>query len=160
MHTYSFGESGPLDVIEFIPKFRTLKNKHADWDLTHAELIGALFSCTSEGLSGESNRPLTPILLKSIAIHLPFLSRYFCKSMPSFGQRVVYTPPICITLRLPFVYRYFCRSIRVRGRWNTPKGNRTKELPTKVQQSLSFTTSLWYCFCPRCLPYATFQRPF
>ena len=27
--------------------------------------------------SGESNRPLTPILLKSIAIHLPFQSRYF-----------------------------------------------------------------------------------
>ena len=71
--------------------------------------------------SGESNRPLTPILLKSIAIHLPFLSRYFCKSMPSFWQKVVYTPPICITIRLPFVSRYFCRSIRVRGRWNTPK---------------------------------------
>ena len=44
--------------------------------------------CGSCGLpcghqSGESSRPLTPILLKSIAIHLPFLSRYFCKSMPS-----------------------------------------------------------------------------
>ena len=30
---------------------------------------------------GEPNRPLTPILLKNIAIHLPFLSRYFCKSI-------------------------------------------------------------------------------
>ena len=57
--------------------------------------------------SGESNRPLTPILLKSIAIRLPFLSRYFCKSMPSSWQKVVYTPPICITIRLPFVSRYF-----------------------------------------------------
>ena len=71
--------------------------------------------------SGGSNRPLTPILLKSIAIHLPFLSRYFCKSMPSSWQKVVYTPPICITIRLPFVSRYFCRSIRVTGRWGTPK---------------------------------------
>ena len=71
--------------------------------------------------SGESNRPLTPILLKSIAIHLPFLSRYFCTNMPSSWQKVVYTPPICITIRLPFVSQYFCRSIRARGRWNTPK---------------------------------------
>ena len=71
--------------------------------------------------SGESNRPLNPILLKSIAIHLPFLSRYFCKSMPSSWQKVAYTPPICITIRLPFVSRYFCGSIRVRGRWDTPK---------------------------------------
>ena len=61
--------------------------------------------------SGESHRPLTPIFLKSIAIHLPFLSRYFCKSMPSSWQKVVYTPPIWITIRLPFVSRYFCRSI-------------------------------------------------
>ena len=60
-------------------------------------------------------------LLKSIAMHLPFLSRYFCKSMPSSWQKVVYTPPICITIRLPFVPRYFCSSIRVRGRWDTPK---------------------------------------
>ena len=59
--------------------------------------------------SGESNRPLTPILLKRIVIHLPFVSRYFCKSMPSSWQKVVYTPS-----------RYLCRSIRVRGRWNTP----------------------------------------
>ena len=63
---------------------------------------------------------LTPILLKSITIHLPFLSRYFCKSMPSSWQKVVYTPPICIAIRLPFVSRYFFRSIRVRGRWDTP----------------------------------------
>ena len=39
--------------------------------------------------------------------------------MPSSWQKVVHTPPICITIRLPFVSRYFCRSIRVRGRWNT-----------------------------------------
>ena len=72
--------------------------------------------------SGESNRSLTPILLKSIAIHLPlaFLSRYFGKSMPSSWQTVPYTPPICIAIRLPFVSRYFFRSIRVRGRWDTP----------------------------------------
>ena len=67
-----------------------------------------------------SHRPLTPILLKSIAIHLPFLSRYFCKSMPSAWQKVVNTPPTCITVRLPFVSRCFVRSIRVRGHWSTP----------------------------------------
>ena len=60
--------------------------------------------------SGEANRPLTPILLKSIAIHLPFLSRYFCKSMPSSWQRAfVYTratssyhdrAPVCIAILL------------------------------------------------------------
>ena len=73
-------------------------------------------STSAKRNSGESNRPLTPILLKSIAIHLPFLSRYFCKSMLSLRQRVVYTPPIRITIRLPFVLRYFCGSTSVRGR--------------------------------------------
>ena len=62
--------------------------------------------------SGESSRPLTPM-------HLPFVSRYFCKSRRSSWQRVVYTTNFCITMRLPFVSRCFCRSIRVRGRWNT-----------------------------------------
>ena len=72
-------------------------------------------------VSERSNRPLTPMLLKSIAIHLPFPSRYFCKSMPSSWQKVGYTPPIGITIhRLPFVSRYFGKSIRARGRWNTP----------------------------------------
>ena len=52
-----------------------------------------------------------PDTLKSIAIHLSFLSRDFCKSN---------TPPICITIHLPFVSRCFCRSIGVRGRWDTP----------------------------------------
>ena len=66
--------------------------------------------------------PWPPILLKSIATHLPFLSRYFCKSMPSLCQQVLYTPPpICIRIRLPFVSQCFYRSIRVRGRWSTPK---------------------------------------
>ena len=50
----------------------------------------------------------------------PISMAYFCKSMPSSWQKVVYTPPICITIRLPFVSRYCCRSIRVRGRWDTP----------------------------------------
>ena len=51
----------------------------------------------------------------------PISMAYFCKSMPPSWQKVVYTPPICITIRLPFVSRYFCKSIRVGGRWNTPK---------------------------------------
>ena len=71
-------------------------------------------------VSGASDRPLTPILLKSIAIDLPFLLLCFCKTVPSFWPKVVCTPPICITIRLPFVSRYFYRSIRVRGRWSTP----------------------------------------
>ena len=60
-----------------------------------------IFFCT---ISGESHRPLTPILLKSIAIHLRFLSRYFRKSM---AESSIYTtnlyhdtPPICITILL------------------------------------------------------------
>ena len=50
--------------------------------------------------------------------------------MPSSWQKVVYTPPLCITIRLPFVSWYFCRSIRVRGRWNTP--NRCKTFFWKI----------------------------
>ena len=76
------------------------------------------------GISGESNRPLTPIHVKKYRDTPPISMAYFCKCMPSLWQTVVYTPPICITIRLPFVSRYFCRSIRVRGRWDTPKYHR------------------------------------
>ena len=70
--------------------------------------------------SEEQNRPLTLILLKSIAIRLPFLSRCFCESMPSFWQREVYTPPICITMRLPFVSRHFFAEVLGSGVVGTP----------------------------------------
>ena len=63
-------------------------------------------------------------LLSMQIVTVWFLSRYFGKSMPSFWQKVVYTPPICITIRLPSVSRYFCRCIRVRGRWSTPNDSR------------------------------------
>ena len=66
--------------------------------------------------SVESNRPLTPILLKSIAIHLPFLSRNFCKCMLLLAESTIWTSnlyhdtaPICIA------------TIRVRGWLDTPK---------------------------------------
>ena len=75
---------------------------------------------TASRKSGESSRPLTPILLKSIAIHLPFLSRQSCKSMHSW-QKVVYMTPICITIRLAFVSRYFGPSIGARGVGTPPK---------------------------------------
>ena len=60
------------------------------------------------------------VMMSCQRVHLPFLPRYFRKSMPSPWQKVVCTPPIRITIQLPLVSRYFCRSIRVRGRWNTP----------------------------------------
>ena len=93
-------------------------------------------------LSGASSRPLTPILLKSMAIHLPFLLRYFCKSMPSSWQKASYTAPICITIRLPFVSRYFFRSIGVKGRWDTPPFN---ELVLRLSRNIigSICVSLW-----------------
>ena len=47
-------------------------------DLTYALGEGAS--------SGESNRPSTPILSKSIAIYFPFLSRYFCKKCAPLGR--------------------------------------------------------------------------
>ena len=56
--------------------------------------------------SGQSNRLLTPMLLKGIAIQLPLLSRYFCKSMPSSWQKVVYTV-ICGCAR-SFPERSYC----------------------------------------------------
>ena len=67
--------------------------------------------------------------LKLVAIHLPFLSRYFCKGMPSSWEKVGYTPPTCITIRLPFAARYLCRSVRVRGRWVPPKSLEGPECP-------------------------------
>ena len=61
-----------------------------------------------------------PNTFESTAMHLPSLSRYFCKSMPSSWQSVVFTPPFCITMQLPFLSRYFWRGTRVRGCWNIP----------------------------------------
>ena len=37
-------------------------------------------------IASKSHGALAPIFLKSIAIHLPFLSRYFCTSTPSLGK--------------------------------------------------------------------------
>ena len=78
------------------------------------------FSCPTNVRRVKSTPGLTPILVKSIAIYLPFLSRYFCKSMSSSWQKIAHAPPICITIPLPFVLRCFFRSIWARGRLNTP----------------------------------------
>ena len=115
-------------------KGNTKKLCDKDFADLSSELSGAICLKTL-CFSGESNRPLIPILLTSIAIHLPFLARCFCKSMPSLWQKVEYTPPTCITIRLPFVSRYFCRSIRVRGCWNTPEFY--WEMPPKCSDSSS-----------------------
>ena len=54
-------------------------------------------------------------------MHLPFLSRYFYRIMPSSWLEVTCTsPPSNITMLLLFLSRYLCRSIRVRGLWDTP----------------------------------------
>ena len=56
--------------------------------------------------SKKSKRPLTPILLNSIAIHLTCLLLYFCKRIPSSWQKSSIfttslhhdTPPVCIAM--------------------------------------------------------------
>ena len=83
-------------------------------------------------LSGESSRPLTPILLQKYRDTPPFLSRYFCRSMPSSWQKVVYTSPMCITIRLPFVSRCLCRS---RGSLGHPQ--RIGQEPSGTSQRLA-----------------------
>ena len=85
--------------------------------LTSNFSLALSITCFHSQTSGESNRPLSPIHAKRYRDTPPISMAYFCKSMPSLWQKVVYTPPICITIRLPFVSRYFCGSIRVRGRW-------------------------------------------
>ena len=73
----------------------------------------------------QEKRALTPILLKSIKIRIPFLSRYFCTK--------------CFTIRLPFVSRYFCRRIRVRGHndiGNTPRNGLTHRCGSQGRPTL------------------------
>ena len=53
----------------------------------------------------------------------------------SSWQKVVCTPPICITIRLPFVSQCFCRVIRVSSRWNTPKIHAQYEWMTGVSDN-------------------------
>ena len=66
----------------------------------------------------------SPILSKSIAMHLPFLSRYFCKSMPSSWQKVAYTPPTCITVRF-HLYRDTFAEVLGSGVVGTPPTNQS-----------------------------------
>ena len=61
-----------------------------------SHLIFFIVVGVSSHLPGESHRSLTAILLKSSAIHLPLLSRYVCKSMPSSWLEVAFTPPVCM----------------------------------------------------------------
>ena len=92
--------------------------------------------------SGESHRPLTAILLKSIAIHLRFLPRYFCKSTPSphpphtkklSTDSVHY---LLISLDGSHLYRDVCRSTRIRIHWNIPKSQKmTKDLEIEGSRS-------------------------
>ena len=114
--THTSGEGGPKGWWSLHPWPRRPYGLPARWCCTWHKSYFSDRALVLISQSGESHRPLTPIFLKSIAIHLPFLSRYCHKSMPSRWQKVVYTPPICIAIRLPFVSRCFCRSIRVRGR--------------------------------------------
>ena len=58
-------------------------------------------------LSGESNRPLTPILWKVSRYTSHFSRDTFAEACPPLGRKVAYTPPICITIRVPFVSQYF-----------------------------------------------------
>ena len=87
------------------------------------------------------------MLLKSTAIHLPFLSRYFCKRLPSSWH----APPICIMIRLPFVSRYFCRSIRVRGRWNTPRNG--------LSRAARWVMEWWWMESPNFRPWNWLSGP-
>ena len=65
-------------------------------------------------MSEECQKPQPPLLLKSIAIHLPFVLQYASNLYRSaFGAptlwgkgNTVSTPPICIAVRLPFVLQY------------------------------------------------------
>ena len=75
--------AGSISIVRW-----NLRPSYSVLKLTTPNFFTSNFTCLNSRLfSGESNRPLTPILRKSIAIHLPFLSRYFCKSMPfSFSR--------------------------------------------------------------------------
>ena len=77
-------------------------------DALRAHVVGLPSTAGHQNLSGESNRPLTAIFLKSIAIHLPFLSRYFLQKYALLlaGSSMYTTnlhhdtPPICIAILL------------------------------------------------------------
>ena len=103
----------PLDILScrHFPSPRTLS-----FGFPHH--FPSSFGC---GQSGESYRPLTLIVLKNIAIHLPFFIAIVLQEHASFKQKELCTPPICTTIWFPFVSRYFCKSMKVRSRLNTPK---------------------------------------
>ena len=103
--------------------------------------------------SGESNRPLTPILLKSIAIHLPFLSRYFCQTHALLlAESRIYTtslyrdpPPICIailyrvlgsgvvgTLLIPVCCKSLCCASRFCTGGGAAAGSRSKQMSEEM----------------------------
>ena len=89
--------------------------------------------------SGELSRPLTPILLKSTAIHLPFLLRCFYKSMASSWQKVENTPthdtaPTCIAIVLQ----------KHEGEGSLEHS----QIYLQISVSLSLSVALLLCFSP------------
>ena len=99
------------------------------------DTVGAYFK------SGESRRRQTPILLKSIAIHLPSLMRCFGKVCPPLAESIILFTNNLYRDTAPVVLRYLCRSIRVRGRWNTPNQG-LRRLTEKRRFKQSFALSL------------------
>ena len=70
--------------------------------------------------SGESHGSLALMLLKGIPIHLPFLSWYFCKSMPSWMevlyQAVPNHPPNSLVFKPPLSGHKFRHRVNGVGR--------------------------------------------
>ena len=63
--------------------------------------LSATHNISPSQQSEESNPPWTPTLLRSFAIHLSFLSRYFAKVCPLLGRKCDVhhdAPPICIAI--------------------------------------------------------------
>ena len=89
---------------------KTAKTSKGPLSATRGLATGGLGTHQTKSLSSYIRRiksTLAPVLVKNIAMHLPFLPRCVCKSMPSSWQKVAYTPPICIMIHLPFASRYF-----------------------------------------------------
>ena len=90
------------------------------WPLRGSPLNRQIFFDKHPLLNQESNRPPSPDTFKTSPDTPPISNAMFLQNIPSPWSKVVYTPPICITMLIPFVLQCLFRSLSVRGFWEQP----------------------------------------
>ena len=120
-------------------------SRFLNWHLGHVWPLGGLPSDAKHD-SGELIDPRPQYFWKASRYNLPFLSRYFCKSMPSSWQKVVYTHHQFVSRYASHLYRdTFAEVLGSRVVGTPPNDLHTKKPNHRFCNSCNFHTPPWKC---------------